>query len=216
LARRLSQPASDPVGSGLVASLPRPGANVTGLSVQSPDLSGKRLELLREVVPGLQRLAAIASVGSPAAILEMGEVQAAAGKLGLDVGTFEVRRPEDFAPAFEMLKGRAQALYVVSDPFMAANRIRIHTLAMSVRTPTMHTFREYVVVGGLISYGASFLDLWRRAGDYVDKILRGGKPADLPVEQPIKFDLTINLVTAQALGLTIPPMLLARADEVIE
>jgi ABC-type uncharacterized transport system substrate-binding protein len=144
--------AADPIGSGLVASLPRPGANVTGLSVQSPDLVGKRLEFWREVVPGLQRLAVMASVANPTAILEMGEVQAAAGKLGLDVGTFEIRRPEDFAPAFETLKGRAQALYVVSDPFTAANRIRIHTLAMSVRMPTMHGFREYVEVGGLMSY----------------------------------------------------------------
>jgi putative ABC transport system substrate-binding protein len=208
--------AADPVGSGLVASLPRPGANVTGLSVQSPDLVGKRLEFWREVVPGLQRLAVMASVDNSIAMLEMGEVQAAAGKLGLDVGTFEIRRPEDFALAFETLKGRAQALYVVSDPFMVANRIRIHTLAMSVRIPTMHNFREFVEVGGLMSYGASFPDLWRRAGDYVDKILRGAKPADLPVEQPTKFDLVINLITAKALGLTIPPMLLARADEVIE
>jgi ABC-type uncharacterized transport system substrate-binding protein len=208
--------AADPVGSGLVASLPRPGANVTGLSIQSPDLVGKRLEFWREVVPGLQRLAVMASVDNSIAMLEMGEVQAVAGKLGLDVGTFEMRRPEDFALAFETLKGRAQALYVVSDPFMVANRIRIHTLAMSVRMPTMHSFREFVEVGGLMSYGTSFPDLWRRAGDYVDKILRGAKPADLPVEQPTKFDLVINLITAKALGLTIPPMLLARADEVIE
>jgi putative ABC transport system substrate-binding protein len=208
--------AADPVGSGLVASLPRPGTNVTGLSVQSPELVGKRLEFWREVVPGLQRLAVMASVANPTAMLEMGEVQAAAGKLGLDIGTFEIRRPEDFAPAFETLKGRAQALYVVSDPRTAANRIRIHTLAMSVRMPTMHGFREYVEVGGLMSYGANFPDLWRRAGDFVDKILRGAKPADLPVEQPIKFDLVINLITAKALGLTIPPTLLARADEVIE
>jgi putative ABC transport system substrate-binding protein len=208
--------AADPVGSGLVASLPRPGANITGLSVQSPDLVGKRLEFWREVVPDLQRLAVMASVDNSIAMLEMGEVQAVAGKLGLDVGTFEIRRPEDFALAFETLKGRAQVLYVVSDPFMVANRIRIHTLAMSVRMPTMHNFREFVEVGGLMSYGTSFPDLWRRAGDYVDKILRGAKPADLPVEQPTKFDLVINLITAKALGLTIPPMLLARADEVIE
>jgi putative ABC transport system substrate-binding protein len=208
--------AADPVGSGLVASLPRPGANITGLSVQSPDLVGKRLEFWREVVPDLQRLAVMASVDNSIAMLEMGEVQAVAGKLGLDVGTFEIRRPEDFALAFETLKGRAQVLYVVSDPFMVANRIRIHTLAMSVRMPTMHNFREFVEVGGLMSYGTSFPDLWRRAGDYVDKILRGAKPADLPVEQPTKFDLVINLITAKALGLTIPPMLLARAEEVIE
>ncbi len=208
--------AADPVGSGLVASLPRPGANITGLSLQSPDLSGKRLELLREVVPGLQRLAAIASVGSPAAILEMGEVQVAAKALGLDIETFELRRTEDFASVFAGLKSRAQALYVVTDSFLASNRVRINTLALSASLPTIHGIRDYVEVGGLMSYAASFPDLWRRAGDYVDKILRGTKPADLPVEQPTKFDLTINLVTAQALGLTIPSMLLARADEVIE
>jgi putative ABC transport system substrate-binding protein len=208
--------ASDPVGTGLVVSLRRPGGNVTGLSVQSPDLSGKRLELLREMVPGFDRLAVMASVGSPAAMLEMGEVQAAGKTLGLDIATFEIRRTEDFAPTFQSMKGRAQALYVVSDPFFATNRIRIHTLAMSARLPTMHGFREYVEAGGLVSYGASFLHLWRRASDYVDKILRGTNPADLPVEQPTKFDLVVNLVTAQALELTIPPPLLARADEVIE
>jgi len=208
--------AGDPVGSGLVASLPRPGANVTGLSLQSPDLSGKRLELLREVVPGLQRLAGIASLGSPAAILELGEVQVAAKALGLDIETFKIRGTEDFASVFAGLKSRAQALYVATDPFMASNRVRINTLALNARLPTMHGNRDYVEVGGLMSYATSFPDLWRRAADYVDKILRGAKPADLPVEQPTKFDLTINLVTAQALGLTIPPMLLARADEVIE
>jgi putative ABC transport system substrate-binding protein len=208
--------AADPVGSGLVTSLPRPGANVTGLSVQSPDLSGKRLELLREAVPGLQRLAAIGSAGSPAAILELGEVQVASRALGLDIETFEIRRTEDFASVFAGFNGRAQALYVVTDSFMASNRVRINTLALSARLPTMHGIRGYVEVGGLMSYAASFRDLWRRAGDYVDKILRGAKPADLPVEQPTKFDLTINLVTAKALGLEIPATLLARADEVIE
>jgi putative tryptophan/tyrosine transport system substrate-binding protein len=208
--------AADPVGTGLVASLSRPGGNVTGLSLQSTDLVGKRLELLREVVPGIHRLAVMASVGSPAAVLEMGEVQTAAQTLGLDIATFEIRRTEDFAPAFDALKSRAQALYLVTDPLTATNRIRINTLALSARLPTMHGFREYVEVGGLMSYGANFPDLWRRAGDYVDKILRGAKPVDLPVEQPTKFDLIINLITAKALGLEIPPTLLARADEVIE
>jgi ABC-type uncharacterized transport system substrate-binding protein len=208
--------AADPLGAGLVASLARPGGNVTGLSLQSTELAGKRLELLREVVPGLKRLAAIVSVGSPAAVLEMGEVQAAARTLGLDIATFEIRRTEDFARAFEAFKSQAQALYVVTDPFAATNRIRINTLALSARLPTMHGFREYVEVGGLMSYGASFSDLWRRAADYVDKILRGAKPVDLPVEQPTKFDLIINLITAKALGLEVPPTLLSRADEVIE
>jgi len=208
--------ASDPVGAGMVASLARPGGNVTGLSIQSTDLAGKRIELLREVVPGLRRLAAIASRGSPAAMLEMGEVQAAAGKLGLDIATFEIRQTQDFPSVFEALRSHAQALYVASDPFMLVNRFRIHTLALATRLPTMHGFREYVEVGGLISYGAHFPDLWRRAAEFVDKILRGTKPADIPVEQPTKFNLVVNLITAQALGLTVPPMLLARADEVIE
>jgi putative ABC transport system substrate-binding protein len=208
--------AADPVGTGLVESLRRPGGNITGLSIQSPDLSGKRLELLRDLIPGLHRLAVIASVGSPAAMSEMGEVQAAGKTLGLDIATFEIRRTEDSAPAFQAMNGRAQALYVVTDPFFATNRIRIHTLAMGGRLPTMHGFREYVEAGGLVSYGPSFPHLWRRAGDYVDKILRGAKPADLPVEQPTKFDLVVNLITAQALGLAVSPLLLARADEVIE
>ena len=208
--------AGDPVGSGLVASLARPGGNVTGLSVQQTDLAGKRLELLREVVPGLRRLAIMANVGYPDAVLEMGEVQAAARTLGLEVVTLEIRRAEDIAPAFEALKGRADALYVCTDALVNTNRIRINTLALGARLPTMHGIREYVEAGGLMSYGANFPDLFRRAADYVDKILRGAKPADIPVEQPTKFDLVINLTTAKALGLDVPPTLLARADEVIE
>ena len=196
--------AGDPVGTGLVASLARPGGNVTGLSIQQTDLAGKRLELLREVVPGLRRLAILANVGNPAAVLEMGEVQAAARTLGLEVATFEIRRAEDIAPAFEALKGRADALYVCADPLVITNRIRINTLALGARLPTMHGVREYVEAGGLMSYGPNFPDLFRRAADYVDKILRGAKPADLPVEQPTKFDLVINLTTAKALGLDRP------------
>ena len=197
-------------------ALARPGGNVTGLSIQATDLAGKRLELLREVVPGLRRLAIMANVGNPAAVLEMREVQAAARTLGLDATTLEIRRAEDIAPAFEALKGRAEALYVVGDPLVNTNRIRINTLALGARLPTMYGIREYVEAGGLMSYGPNFPDLFRRAADYVDKILRGAKPADLPVEQPTKFDLVINLTTAKALGLEVPPTLLARADEVIE
>ena len=208
--------AIDPVGDGLVASLARPGGNVTGLSLQFTDLAGKRLELLREVVPGLGRLAILANVSYPAAVLEMAEVQAMARTLGLEVATLEIRRAEDIAPAFEALKGRAEALYVCGDPLVTTNRIRINTLALGARLPSMHGNRELVEAGGLMAYGPNFPDLWRRAGDYVDKILRGTKPADLPVEQPTKFDLVINLITAKALGLTVPPLLLARADEVIE
>jgi putative ABC transport system substrate-binding protein len=206
--------ASDPLGSGLVASLNRPGGNVTGLSVQAPDVAGKRVELLREVVPGLGRMAIMANVGYPAAVLERGE--AAARTLGLEVATVEIRRAEDIASAFEALKGRAEALYVCIDPLTDSNRIRINALALSARLPTISGFREDLEAGGLIFYGPNVPDLFRRAAEYVDKILRGARPADIPVEQPTKFDLVINLTAARALGLTIPPALLARADEVIE
>jgi ABC-type uncharacterized transport system substrate-binding protein len=208
--------AADPLGGGLVASLARPSGNVTGLSLQHTDLAGKRLELLREVVSGLGRLAIMANIGYSAAVLEMGEVQATARALGLEVATMEIRRAEDIAPTFKALNGRAEALYVAADPLVTANRIRINTLALGARLPTMHGFRELAEAAGLMSYGANFSDLYRRGGDYVDKILRGAKAGDIPVEQPTKFDLIINLTTANALGLTVPPTLLARADEVIE
>jgi putative ABC transport system substrate-binding protein len=208
--------AGDPVGTGLVASLARPGGNITGLSIQQTDLASKRLEMLREILPGLRTVAILANIGSPNSMLEMGEAQAAAHPLGLAVVTSEVRRAEDIAPAFDALKGRADALYVCADPLLTTNRVRVSTLALGARLPTMNNFREYVVAGGLTSYGPSFPDLFRRAGDYVDKILKGVKPADIPVEQPTKFNLVINLMTAKALGLEIPPTLLARADEVIE
>jgi putative ABC transport system substrate-binding protein len=184
--------------------------------VQSTDLAGKRLELLREVLPSARRLAILANVGFPGTVQEMGEIAAAAGKLGLDIVTSEVRRTEDVAPAIDALKGRADALYVCGDAFAYTNRIRINTLALGARLPAVHGNRDYVDAGGLMSYGTNYPDLYRRAADFVDKILRGAKPADIPVEQPTKFDLVINLITAKALGLTVPPMLLARADEVIE
>jgi putative ABC transport system substrate-binding protein len=208
--------ASDPLGMGLVASLARPGGNVTGLSVQATDLASKRLELLREVVHGLRRLAILLNVEYPAAVLEMGEAEAGARTLGLEVTTLEIRRVEDIVPAFEALKGRADALYLCTDPVLVANRIRINTLANVARLPTITAFREWVEAGSLMSYGPNVPDLFRRAGDYVDKILRGAKPGDLPVEQPTKFDFIVNLTTAKALGLEISPSLLARADEVIE
>jgi ABC-type uncharacterized transport system substrate-binding protein len=208
--------AADPVGNGLVASLARPGGNVTGLSIQSTDLAGKRLEFLREVVPNLRRLAIMANVGAPGAALEMRETEAVARTLGLEVAKVEIRRAEDITPAFEALKGRADALYVCSEPLLNTNRTRVNILAVGARLPTVHAFREYVEAGGLMSYGANFPDLFRRAADYVDKILRGARPAEIPVEQPTKFDLVINLITAKALGLTVPPTMLARADEVIE
>ena len=206
----------DPVGTGLVASLARPGGNVTGSSNQAADAAGKRLELLREFIPGLRHLAILANISSPIGVLQIGEAQAAARTLGLEVTGLEIVRAQDITPALQTLKGRAQALYVVSEPLVFTYWTRIHTLAIAARLPTMHDYREYVEAGGLMSYGPNFPAFFRRAADFVDKILRGANPVDLPVEQPTKFDLVINLTTAQALELTIPPMLLARADEVIE
>jgi putative ABC transport system substrate-binding protein len=208
--------ASDPVGTGMVESLARPGGNVTGLSNQISDTGGKKLEFLREVVPGLRRLAILANIGNPAVVLDMGQAQAAARKLGLEITTSEIGRAEDIAPAFDALRGRADALYVCTDPLVNTHRIRINTLALAARLPTIHGLREYVEAGGLMSYGPNLPDLFRRAADFVDKILRGAKPADIPVEQPTKFDLVLNLTTAKALGLKIPETFLLRADEVIE
>jgi len=208
--------AGDPLGSKLIASLARPGGNVTGLSNQKTDLADKRLELLREIVPGFRRLAIMANVGNPPSVLEMREVEATARKLGNEVTTFEIRGAEDIAPVFDALKGRADALYVCGDPLVDTNRIRIITLALGARLPSMSDFPEYVEAGGLMSYGPNFPDLFRRAAGYVDKILRGAKPSDIPVEQPTKFDFVINLITAKALGLDVSPTLLARTDKVIE
>ena len=208
--------ASDPVGNNLVSSLARPGGNVTGLSIQQTDLAAKKLEVLREAVPDVRRLAILANVGSPASVLEKNEVEAAARKLGLSVVPVDIRRAEEIVPAFMMLTDRAEALYVCGDALVTNNRIRIITLALGARVATMYPSREHVDVGGLMSYGPNFPDLHRRAGDYVDKILRGAKSADIPVEQPTKFDFVINLTTAKVLGLEIPSTLLARADEVLE
>jgi ABC-type uncharacterized transport system substrate-binding protein len=208
--------ATDPVGTGLVASLARPGGNVTGLSTQGTDLAAKRFELLRELVPGLRRLAIMAYAGVPGAVLEMHAVEAMVRTVGLEAVTFEFQRPQDIATAFDAFKDRADALYVAADPLVQANRVRINTLALEARLPTIFSLRENVEAGGFMSYGPNFSDLFRRAGDYVNKILRGTKPGDIPVEQPTKFDLVINLTTAKALGLTIPESFLLRADEVIE
>jgi putative ABC transport system substrate-binding protein len=207
---------TDPIGSGLVASLAQPGGNATGLSVQSVDLAGKRLELLREIVPKLGRLAVLANVNVPDGAMTVREVQAIARQLGIDVAALEIRQAEDIAQAFETLKVRPDALFVVGDPLTFTNRVRINTLAQSARLPTMYSMRAFVAAGGLMSYGTNFPDLFRRAAEFSDKILRGAKPADIPVEQPTKFDLIINLVTARALGLAVPATLLVRADEVIE
>jgi putative tryptophan/tyrosine transport system substrate-binding protein len=208
--------ANDPVGTGLVTSLARPGGNVTGLSIQAPEVAGKRLELSRDAAPGLSGLAIMGNIGNPGAVLEMHEAQAAASGLGLRITMLEIRRAEDIAPAFEKLKSRVEALYVCVEPLVNSNRLLINALALNARLPTMYALREYVGAGGLISYGPNVPDLYRRAADFVDRILRGTKPADIPVEQPIKFELVINLKTANALGLIIPDKLLAIADEVIE
>jgi putative tryptophan/tyrosine transport system substrate-binding protein len=208
--------ATDPIGTGLVASLARPGSNVTGLANQVSDTVGKKLEFLREVVPDLRRLAIMANAGNPGSMLDMSEAEATARRLGLEVTTSEIRRAEDIAPAFEAFRNRADALYLCPDPLMNTNRTRINILAVGARFPTMHGHREYVEAGGLMSYGPNLTSQFLRAADFVDKILRGAKPADIPVEQPTKFDLVMNLTTAKALGLDIPPTLLARADEVIE
>jgi putative ABC transport system substrate-binding protein len=171
---------------------------------------------LREVVPSLRRLAIVANLGNPVNVLEIAEAQAAARTLDLEVITFDIRQPQDIALTFDTLKDRAEALFVVADPLLNTNRVRINTLALAARLPTMFGFRENVEAGGLMSYGPNFPTLFRRGADFVDKILHGAKPGDLPVEQPTKFDLVINLTTAKALGLTIPESFLLRADEVIE
>jgi putative ABC transport system substrate-binding protein len=208
--------AGDPIGNKLVASLGRPGGNVTGLSIQSTDLAPKRLELFREMVPSLTRLAIMANVNSPNTMLEVGEVQATARSLGLDATVVEVRRAEDIAPAFEAIKGRVDAVYIAPDPLVLSNRVRINALALGLRLPTMYAYRDYVETGGLMSYGPNLTILFRRTGDFVNGILHGAKPSELPIEQPTKFDLVVNLATAKALGLTIPESFVLRADEVIE
>jgi putative tryptophan/tyrosine transport system substrate-binding protein len=209
--------AGDPLGTGLVSSLARPGGNVTGLSNQGADLAGKRLEILREVNPGLRKLAVLANAEYPGRIPEIADIQAAAQSLGLDVATFEIKPAGDVASVFNaMRKEGAEALYVVGDTFMNSNRVRISSLAVQARLPTIYVAREYVEAGGLMSYGANIPHLFARAAELVDKILRGTKPGDIPVEQPTEFELVVNLKTAKALGLAIPESFLLRADEVIE
>jgi putative ABC transport system substrate-binding protein len=208
--------AGDPVGNGLVASLARPGGNITGRSLLLTETAGKRVELLREIVPGLRRLAILGNFANPLVATELTAVQAAARTLNLETIKLETLRAEDIAPAVTPLKGRADALYVCADPLMSTHRERINALAIDARLPSVHTYRDSVEAGGLISYGPDFPDMYGRAAELVDKILRGTKPADIPVEQAAKFDLIVNLKTAKALGLTIPESFLVRADEVIE
>jgi putative tryptophan/tyrosine transport system substrate-binding protein len=207
--------ANDPVSTGLVANLARPGGNVTGLSNQAVDLASKRLGLLHELLPTIRTLGIVANVGYSPTLLEINHLREVATNLNLETIVFELRRSQDIPLTFEGWR-RAEALYVIGDSLTTANRIQIAAFALALRLPAMFTSREFAEAGGLISYGPNFPHLFRRAADYADKILRGTKAAELPVEQPTKFDLVVNLVTAKVLGVEIPPTLLARADEVIE
>lgn len=207
---------SDPVASGLAQSLARPGGNVTGLTVQPSDLASKRIDLLRKIIPNFRRLAALANVAASGLSQEIAGIRAAAVTFNLEADIIELRTAEDIAPALARLKDRPDALYVLSEPLVNANRAQILEAVTTAKIPTVFGFREFVDAGGLMSYGANFSDLFRRAADFTDKILRGAKPADIPVQQPVKFDLIINLKAAKALGLKIPESFLLLADETIE
>jgi putative tryptophan/tyrosine transport system substrate-binding protein len=207
----------DPVGSGFVASLARPGGNITGLSTLSPELSGKQLELLKEIVPKLSRVTVIGTSARQGTAQALKEMELAAGALKVKLQFLDVQNPKDIELAFRAAsKGRADALLVLQSPVFNSHRAEIAELAIKHRLPATYPRREFVEDGGLMSYGVNFLDLDRRAAAYVDKILKGTKPADLPVEQPKKFDFIINLKAAKQIGLTIPPNVLARADKVIK
>jgi putative ABC transport system substrate-binding protein len=208
--------AGDPVRTGLVASLSRPGGNVTGLSIQTDEVAGKRLGLLREIAPNLHRIGILFEAANAPSQLEMNEVQIAAGKLGLDALPLEFKQGDDAAQAVEKLKGRADALYVVGDPLLTVYQTVIGEAAIASGIPALNSSAEDVEAGSLMGYSPSFPDLFRRAAEIVDKILRGAKPTDIPLEQPTKFEFVLNLKTAKALGLTIPSGVLAIADKVIE
>jgi putative tryptophan/tyrosine transport system substrate-binding protein len=207
---------SDPVGSGFVASLAQPEGNITGLSTLAPELSGKQLELLKEIVPNLSRVAVLGNATEPGNAQSLREIQVAAGVVGVQLQYLDIRSPEDTETAFSAIRReRASAFIVLRNPVTSAHRNHIMDIAAKNRLPAIYANREWVDAGGLMFYGANILDNWRRAATYVDKILKGAKPADLPVERPIKFELVINLKTAKQIGLTIPPQVLARADRVI-
>jgi len=208
---------TDPVATGFVASLAHPGGNVTGLSSLSPELSAKRLELLKEAVPGLSRVGIVWNPDVRGAVLEYKETESAARSLRLQLQSVEVNRPDDFDSAFSALAtGRAEALTVASSSLAFRNRSRIASLAQNNRLPSIYGLREFADAGGLIAYGPNYAEGWRHAATYVVKILKGAKPGELPVEQPTKFELVLNLKTAKALGLTMPPSLLQRADHIIQ
>ena len=207
----------DPLGTGLVTSLSRPGGNITGLSAIVGELAPKRLELIREIVPGLARIAVLANTSNDAVRRDWARIETAARSLGVQSQLLDLRKSDALGPTFDDAGARrADALVVVIDAITLANRQRIVDLAMKYRLPAIYSSREFVDIGGLISYGVSYPDLYRRAATYVDKILKGAKPADLPVEQPTKFEMVINLKTANAISLDIAPTMLTRADEVIE
>ena len=209
--------AGDPLGSGLVASLARPGGNITGMSLMAPDLGGKRLELLIELLPQLSRVGILWNATNPYSALVFKETKSAAQVLRIELQSVEVRNPDDFDSALATAtRQRVSALITVEDPLTVGQRKRIADFTASNRLPAIYGLKEFVAAGGLMAYGANLADLYRRAAGYVDKILKGAKAADLPIEQPTKFELVINLKTAKALGLTVPPTLLARADEVLE
>ena len=208
---------NDPVGSGFVASLARPGGNITGLSTLAPEISGKQLELLKEIVPRLSRVGVLGTSTNPGNAQVLKEMGLAAGAYGVQLQYLDVRDPKDIETAFRAAsKGRADAVVALASAFLISQQAQIAELAIKSRLPAMYERREYVEVGGLMAYGVSINDLDRRAATYVDKILKGTKPADLPVEQPIKFEFIINLKAAKRIGLTIPPNVLARADKVIK
>jgi ABC-type uncharacterized transport system substrate-binding protein len=207
----------EPVATGLVASLARPGGNITGVTSISPEIEGKRLELLREVMPDLAHIAVLWNAGSPVQVIQESETRVAAQALGMKMLSLGVRTLEEIEGAFAtMLRERPEALFVLADRLFLHHRKRIMDFAVQHRLPGVHAYRELVEVGGLMSYGPSYADMHRRAATYVVRILKGEKPADLPVERPVKFELVLNLKTAKALGLEVPPTLLTRADEVIE
>ena len=207
---------ADPIASGLVGSFARPGGNVTGLTVQPSDLNSKRLELLREIIPSVRRLAVLVNIGNLGASQEVISIRTAAASLNFEVNILEVRTGEEIEKAMAALKGLTDALYVFSEPLTNANRYQIIKAATAAKVPTIFGFREFVDAGGLISYGPNFVHLFKRAAEFTDKILRGANPADMPVQQPVKFDLIINLRAAKTLGLKISETILTRADEVIE
>jgi putative ABC transport system substrate-binding protein len=207
---------ADPVGSGLVASLAHPGGNVTGLSMMLTDLTAKRLQLLKEAIPRVARVAVLWNPDTPPHTKAIQELKAVAPSLAIELSFVSARTPEEFGQAFSAVsRAHAQALYVIADPFFGIHRTTLFQLASKARLPTISGDRRLTDAGGLMSYGTNFAELWHRSAGYVDKILKGAKPGDLPIEQPTKFELVVNLKTARALGLTIPESILLQADEVI-